>query len=189
MIKPLKSKIYNIGYIGDGKYKSTSKHYSSWFHILERCYCENYHKRQPTYKDVEICREWENFQNYAKWFEENYIKGWHLDKDLLIKNNLLYSPNTCCFLPQEINNLLTNRKNFRGKYPLGVSKQKNINSYRVTFTKNNKQIYLGSFKCLEIATQKYINAKELHIKETANKWKEKLPVNVYKTLIDYKIEN
>jgi len=31
-------KIYNIGYIGKGEYKSTSKHYLNWFHILERCW-------------------------------------------------------------------------------------------------------------------------------------------------------
>lgn len=181
------SKIYNVGYIGEGKYKSASKHYASWFHMLERCYCKKYHKKQPTYVNIEICEEWKNFQNYGVWFDKNYIQGWHLDKDLLVPNNKIYSPNTCCFLPQEINNLLTNRKNFRGKYPLGVTKQKNINSYRVTFTKNKKQVYLGSFKCLTTAYKKYVEAKEEYIKEVANKWRNKLPVNTYNALLNYKI--
>lgn len=180
-------KIYNTGYIGVGRYKSTSKNYASWFHILERCYCKKYQKTQPTYVDVEICEEWKNFQNYAIWFDENHIEGWHLDKDLLVSNNKIYSPETCCFLPQEINNLLTNRQNFRGKYPLGVTKQKNIDSYRVTFTKNKKQVYLGSFKCLKTASKTYIDAKESYIKEVANIWKDKLPINTYNALLNYKI--
>ena len=43
------------------------------------------------YLDVTVCEEWHNFQNFAKWFYENYyeISGekMRLDKDILIKGN------------------------------------------------------------------------------------------------------
>lgn len=53
------------------------------------------------------------FSNFLKWFNGNYIKGYALDKDILIKGNKVYSPETCCFVPYEINTLVTNRKNGR----------------------------------------------------------------------------
>jgi hypothetical protein len=41
------------------------------------------------YKDVKICEEWYNFQNFAEWFENNYnpetMQSWQLDKDILVK--------------------------------------------------------------------------------------------------------
>ena len=33
----------------------------------------------------------------------HYREDWHLDKDLLFKGNKVYSPETCVFIPREIN--------------------------------------------------------------------------------------
>lgn len=49
--------------------------------------------------------------SFKKWFDENYIKGYELDKDILIKGNRIYSPDTCCFVPSFINRLYTSSKN------------------------------------------------------------------------------
>ena len=104
-------KIYGIGFIGVGNYKSRNKTghtkaYNAWAAMLQRCYDSKLHLRNPTYKECSVIEEWYNFQNFAGWFEKNYIDGYQLDKDLLIKGNKIYSPETCCFVPKEINLIL-----------------------------------------------------------------------------------
>ncbi|WP_423172691.1 hypothetical protein, partial [Stenotrophomonas sp. CASM112] len=49
------------------------------------------------------------------------VKGFELDKDLLIKGNKVYSENTCIFIPAEINLLLIKREASRGEHLIGVS--------------------------------------------------------------------
>lgn len=109
--------LYNIGYIGEGEYSSTkhSKIYRAWSSMFFRCYNEARLKSCPSYKDCEVCEQWHNFQNFAKWYEDNYyeIEGEKvdLDKDILIKGNRVYSPETCIYVPQKINVAFVNLKN------------------------------------------------------------------------------
>ena len=49
--------------------------------------------------------------------------GWELDKDILVKGNKIYSPDTCCFVPKEVNTVFTKRQSKRGDYPIGVIKK------------------------------------------------------------------
>ena len=120
---------YGIGFLGEGKYNTRKdvKGYTTWVNMFRRCYDIKVQERQPTYKDAIVCEEWYNFQNFAEWFENNYVEGWHLDKDILVKGNKIYSPETCCFVPRDINNLFLLRKNNRGDYPIGVKKPKKEN--------------------------------------------------------------
>ena len=95
-----KNKTWNVGIIGEGIYVSRinsirTKEYVAWDAMLQRCYDDKLHKRHPSYKDCTVCEEWLNFQNFAKWFNDNNIDGCQLDKDLLIKGNKIYSPETC----------------------------------------------------------------------------------------------
>ena len=120
---PYEKRYYEVGYIGEGEYKvcengKITRVYSTWNNMLKRCYDEKYHEKYPTYKDCEICEEWHNFQKYGKWFEENYysIEGEKmcLDKDVLVKHNKIYSPETCIFVPERINTLFTKCDRSRG---------------------------------------------------------------------------
>jgi hypothetical protein len=52
-----------------------------------------------------------------------------LDKDILYKGNKIYSPDTCVFVPQEINALFVKNDANRGDLPIGVF---------YTLTKTNK---------------------------------------------------
>ena len=76
--------------------------------MLIRCYNKKDLEKNPTYKNTTVCIEWCNFQNFAQWFEKNYIDDWALDKDILVKGNKVYSPETCCFVPREINEVFKN---------------------------------------------------------------------------------
>lgn len=147
---------------------------------------EKYHIKYPTYIGCEVNKYWHNFQNFGDWFKENWKpymdSSWCLDKDILVKGNKVYSPETCCFVPNEINSLFTKRQNKRGDYPIGVNKE--YNKFRVRLNKLN--ISLRSTP--EEAFYDYKIAKEQHIREIADKWKSLIEEKVYKALINYKVE-
>lgn len=186
---------YNIGYIGVGNFTTCinnidTVHYVKWNGLLNRCYNEKNLKRNPTYKDCIVDEHWHNFQNFAKWHEENYdpktMQGWALDKDILIKNNKIYSPETCCFVPTEINCLFTKTNAKRGQYPIGVFK--NWNRFGAQMLKYGNKVYLGTFDTPEEAFQVYKEAKEKYIKEVADKWKDLIDPRVYEAMYNYKVE-
>ena len=89
---------------------------------------------------------WRYFSNFKKWMETQVWKGLHLDKDLL-GSGMLYSPETCCFVPQSINNLLTTRENYRGLFPLGVYKSDGKKPFKATCNTGRGRVYLGRFAC------------------------------------------
>ena len=81
----------------DAEYKRdanpiTSVAYRCWHNMLIRCYDENYQKREPSYIGCSVCDEWLVFSNFKRWFDENYVKDYQLDKDILVKGNKIYSP-------------------------------------------------------------------------------------------------
>lgn len=191
---PYHRSVYGIGYSGVGAYKlhidkKVTPACQIWKGILGRGYNQKIKEKQPTYKDVTVCEDWHNFQNFAQWYEDNwkpYMQNWALDKDILVKGNKIYSPDTCVFVPQEINNLFLKNNKTRGCYPVGVHEQKG--RYYASISKNNKQIRLGGFKTANLAFQTYKIEKEEHIKDVANKWKLLITERLYNTLINYEVK-
>lgn len=186
-----KLSVLGVGYLGIGIYKSGDdngvfKNYSCWRSMLVRVYSKEYSEKFPSYVGCSVAKEWHNFQNFAKWYKDNYVDGWDLDKDILSKGNKMYSQETCCFVPKEINYLFTSRKNKRGEFPLGVSKVRK--RYRATSTQNSKQVFFGYFDTPEKAFYAYKKGKEEYIKILANKWKNSISPAVYQKMIDWKIE-
>lgn len=182
---PFLPTIHKIGFLGFGKYKSSINGkqtflYLAWKRVLDRTYSNNY----PSYKDVTICEEWHNFQNFAEWYEKKHIQGFSLDKDILIKGNKVYSPETCCFVPSEVNMLFVKCDKSRGNCYIGVYYSKQIKRYVVKVN----QVYIGCYKTNLIAFQAYKVAKEKQIKEIAEKHKEKITKPTYRALINYKVE-
>lgn len=100
--------VFGVGFIGDGEYKPRvkkvkSKVYVLWTGMLQRCYYEKSRDKNTTYKGCTVCDEWHNFQNFAKWFDENYIDGFDLDKDIKVDGNKVYSPEACIFVSRQDN--------------------------------------------------------------------------------------
>lgn len=102
--------VCGVGVVGKGKYSSFNHRtiYNKWRSILDRCYNpKNVMYYAYGKLNVVVCQEWLNFQNFAKWYEENYIEGYEIDKDILCnilhKEIKIYSPETCLFLPKELN--------------------------------------------------------------------------------------
>ena len=184
--------IYGVGFQGIGIYTFVDnlKIRNVWVRMIQRCYDRKYQEKQPTYKEVSVCEEWYNFQNFAEWFEENWKpwmdENWQLDKDIICKDCKVYSPETCCFVPREINGLFTLRTNKRGDLPIGVKKARN--KFQASIIMYNNRKYLGNFNTPEEAFQAYKTAKEQHIKEVADKWREQISDKVYEALINYQIK-
>lgn len=193
---PYVSEIYNVGYVGE--YGIIDKLcYRIWFDMLKRCYNEKYLTKEPSYKDCVVCEEWLNYYNFYKWWDKNYYEipneRMELDKDILVKGNKIYSPHTCCFVPQKINGLFIKCKNRRGKYLIGVSLNTNKRlfgkeyPYLVRCSVNNKTIS-KYFKTQEEGFMFYKEQKENEIKRIANLYKYYIPNKLYNAMINYKIE-
>lgn len=136
------------------------KSYSVWHSMLGRCYSKKNLARYPTYKDCTVCDEWLYFSNFKKWFDENYIEGTQLDKDILAYGNKVYSPDTCCFVPSEINVLMSQIERFNNGI-IGVHYDKINDKYKSVF--RNKT--LGRYNSKEEASLVYVKTKKRYIKE------------------------
>lgn len=176
---------YNGTVVNNGK---VLKSYQVWNCMLNRCYNKKHHIKHPSYANCTVCGEWLYFSNFKEWFDENYVEGYHLDKDILIKGNRIYSQETCCFVPREINNIIENAKAMRGKTPMGVLER--CGRYLSYVRVNGKRIYLGTFDTIEQAFEIMKERKEMYIKDLAKKYYNdgKIARNVYDALMNYKIE-
>ena len=188
---PYYPSVCNKGFIGIGEYQKSdngkiTKVYAKWSDMLRRCYDQKYHKIRPTYIGCTVDSQWLNFQVFAKWFEENYRENFVLDKDILIKGNKIYSSKVCRFVPNEINSLFTKSDKTRGKYPIGVKPNKG--GFQAYCNISGKQETLGTFKTPEKAFQAYKKAKEKEIKSIANFCKNIIPIDIYETMVNYKVE-
>ena len=126
---------------------------------------------------------------FKRWYESFNYQDYHLDKDILVKNNKVYSPDTCCLVPPEINMLFTKRQNDRGKQPIGVCYIKRSGKYSATIHKL-RNVHLGFFDTPEEAFQAYKSAKETYVKELATKYFQegKITQRVYQALMEYQVE-
>ena len=155
----------DIGYIGEGNHNTKSKSYSIWSSMIERCYSIRCNNKQPTYAKVIVCETWHNFQNFAEWFEDNYIEGYQLDKDLLSGDIKIYSPETCVFLPRDINLFLSNNYKNNSSGFTGVSKFRN--KWMVHLGKR----YLGLYSSPEEGYKIYLKVRSVEINKIKNRMK------------------
>lgn len=192
--------VFGVGYIGYEKSIDENGElydsYIRWKSMLKRCYYDKCQKTCPTYKGCCVCEEWLNYSNFKKWYDENYYEienqTMNLDKDILVKNNKIYSPNTCVFVPQNINTLFTKNNKSRGKYPIGVCKPNNSNKFKAqcnTFYNGKSKLKgLGYYNTIEDAFNAYKQFKETEIKQMADYYKDKIPDKLYEAMYNYKVE-
>ena len=193
---PYLPSVYGVGILGTKYLASISgvqtKEYKLWCCMLVRCYSNTYKKKYPTYEGCEVSDNFKSYEYFYEWCHKQIgfnNEGWHLDKDLLIKGNKVYSETTCVFLPNEINSLLTRREALRGEHLIGVCWCKRDKVFRAQVNKNKgKQKNLGSFNTELEAFNAYKQAKESFVKEQANKWKGEIDERAYEALMNYTVE-
>lgn len=97
---------YPVNWIENGKHVRCPI-YSSWKSMIHRTAdSEKYPLTHPAhYETAKVDEVWKYFSSFRDWSGDKYSTGYQLDKDLLTEGNTLYSTETCCFLPQKINNM------------------------------------------------------------------------------------
>ncbi len=193
---PYSPSVYGVGILGT-KYQAKingvqAKEYMLWTHMLQRCYSDTLKKKYPTYEGCEASENFKYYEYFYEWCHSQIgfgNEGWHLDKDLLVKGNKVYSEDSCIFLPNEINLLLTKRTASRGKHLIGVCWHNTSKSFvaRVRINKGKSE-HLGYFTTEIEAFNAYKKAKESFVKEQAEKWKGKIDERAYEALMSYTVE-
>ena len=191
--------VCNVGFIGEGKFSRTydKKIYNTWYSMIDRCYNPyvlNY--KNPTYQNCIVDKRFHCLQDFGKWYEENYYtipgKIMCLDKDILIKGNRRYGPDTCIFVPLEINSLVVKSYRGKNKLPLGVCYHKEHNKYMSscsTLINGVKRVVtIGYYNNPNDAFEAYKEFKEKYIKMVADEYKDRIPEKLYEALYRYKIE-
>lgn len=188
--------VYDVACIGVGEHGTLingklSKAYDVWHSFLRRCYWKDYHASEKSYKNITVVKEWHNFQNFAKWFYNNYdfeiMKGWDLDKDILCPECKIYSPETCCFVPAEINKFFCKSRLKTSTLPIGI--KMNGSGFQAAINVGETKRIGKTFKLLVDAELFYKTEKEKYAKILAKKWKNLIPEEINNKLINYKVEN
>lgn len=170
------------------------REYKIWTEMLRRCYSIGIKVNRPSYTNC-IVDDWlldfSNFYKFARdqigFFDrDSNGKSFHLDKDIL-GNGKLYSTETICFIPPEINAFKTNRKSTKGEYPIGVLFHKASGKLISQITVNSTKKYLGVFDNPYDAFSAYKVEKEKQSKFLAEKYKSVIDPRVYQALIDYEV--
>ena len=188
---PYHKLLYGRGYIGVGPYEQTinrkaTREYDMWRRMFDRCYSG----KQPSYDDCEVCEEWWNFQNFAKWYKEHYyeIPGqiMQVDKDWLCVGNRLYCPENCCIAPHIINScLLTHGKISDSKLPSGLNETAS-GRIKARCSVYGKRKDLGTFDTIDEAYNVYKNFKIEYVESLGYRFKNFLPPNLYNAVMNYK---
>ena len=182
--------LYDVGFI-DLPAKDNPRLHWIWNGMFVRCYNNRFHEKYTSYERCEVVGAFRYFSRFVEWCksQKGFDKeGFQLDKDILVKGNKVYSEDTCCFVPKDLNNLLTHRKKDKGLYPVGVSYKPRINRYIAQISKFKKVIHLGCFATPEGAFQAYKQAKEAYIKEVAELYKDQIDIRVYEALMKYEVD-
>lgn len=189
--------VRGVGFFGVGPYSSklkedsykSTKEYVHWSSMLTRCYTETYQERFPTYIGCSVDEQWHNYQEFAEWcnWQVGFNEGYVLDKDILVKGNKVYSPETCVLVPPELNSLVVTQINPGKNVPAGISFQTSYQKYIVSCAVDGKNKNLGRYKCPEEAFAVYKQFKENLIRERAEKYKDKMDIRAYHALTNYVI--
>ena len=189
---PFCKSVYGIGYIGIGDYKVSincklTDCYNCWNSMLRRVTGRN----STCYKGCSVCEEWLCYQNFAKWWHENYYdcgEKLELDKDIKVVNNKIYSPDTCLLVPHSINSLFCKSTKSRGKYPLGISRYENLYVATVS-NKREGCLITKAFKDFNKAREFYFFVFFKIINKICDEYADKIPKEILRYVKIYKIEN
>lgn len=106
-----------------------------------------------------------------------------------MKGSRVYSEETCCFVPHEVNNLLNKQAYGESRdLPVGVCYDKGRKKFVAKLSMKSITKNLGRFETCEEAFQVYKQAKEAYIKEVAELYKDQIDIRVYEALTKYEVD-
>jgi hypothetical protein len=188
--------VYGVGTCTPGKYEITNPDGSltrercMWKGMLERCYSAKYQAKKPTYAGCTVSAEFLDFQTFMLWAEKQVgfnEFGFRLDKDILVRGNKVYSAETCCFVPHEVNSLFVKKDANRGEYPVGVTFNKRLKKFVAQLSVDGQRLHLGCFGTAEWAFAVYKGVKQGHIQAMAKRYRGVIDPRVYDALMVYEV--
>ena len=196
---PNHPKTLGVGFMGIGPYVAKragkmTKEYTLWFHMLQRSTDEGRKSSSvpKAYHDKSTDPQWHNFQEFAEWCQWQVgfkNSGWELDKDLLVKHNKVYSPDTCVFLPNEVNCFLIRRESVRGDNPIGVHYFRRDGYYLAQGSFGGAATErIGEFKTSTEAFLAYKERKEWYANILAEKYKGQIDERAYISLLNFEVD-
>lgn len=196
---PYSKSVYGVGYLGLDfyRYKGIGKFkpYERWRNMLKRCYFKC--KKHKCYETIDVCKEWHNFSVFYKWYMKNYYEikdtTMTLDKDIKVKNSFIYSPETCIFIPQSINQIFEGCKREkcekRNDLPLGVFWIEADKIYGCNCrTCDGKHEWLGRSMDIEELFDRYVKRKKQVIKDEVEKYKDDIPKEIIDIILSYEFD-
>jgi hypothetical protein len=149
-----------------------------------------------------MCQLWLDYpKEFVKWYLEHYYEvedeSMAVDKDLFGNGSKVYSPETCCILPQGLNTMLANCKkhyfddNTEDKMlPIGIRYSSKNNKYygRIQFFRTEKQIKLSEWDTKEEAFAEYKIMKQADILLVTARYKESIPNYIYNELLKVEVK-
>lgn len=189
--------VCGIGVVGVGAYSSRTHRliYKAWCSMLRRCYSDKVQMRQPSYIGCSVCDEWLNFQNFAQWFEsQKHSADCQVDKDLLVRGNKVYSPDTCALIPEEVNKIIISQPRGEAGLPIGVFLiKKNVGTNKPAFGAHcqgfgKSRGHIGQYYTAEEAFNAYKKAKATVLEKAAFKHRNILEPRVFQALRKYSFE-
>lgn len=190
--------VCGVGYLGEystlDKDGNTTKEYTAWRGMLERCYGN---KELEAYKYCIVSEEFHNASYFKDWYNKQYgahREDFHLDKDILSGDCKIYAEDTCVLVPHEINMFFaktggrTHQAFKDTDYPIGVSYSNKSTAKPFVAKYNNGGNLIETYHDNEwSAFLAYKQAKENRAKELAEKWRGQIDNRVYEKLINYKV--
>lgn len=110
-----------------------------WGSIVSRCKPNgNFQLKQPTYEGC--TNNFKSFDTFVDWSREqdgynfsDNVRGkswfWQLDKDILVRQNKVYSEDTCLFVPHHVNKFVSVKRRTGMLLPIGVSFHKRVGKF------------------------------------------------------------
>lgn len=161
------------------------KVYRVWSGMISRCYSvKNQNYSRYGGRGVYVCNQWHEFQNFAAWYYSQYKEDdWHLDKDILSEDNLVYSPSTCTFVPPVINTFFATLPKNEGYVPtLKFSK----GGWKVSMSDGYYK-YNKTFKTEYEGFLFYKKIKETKATELAKEYSQTLNNGIVRALLSFKV--
>lgn len=168
-----------------------SKEYGAWKNMKERCTCDENNRLFKNYGNCDASMNFKSYSYFYDWCQSQagfHLEDSHLDKDLLVKGNNIYSEDTCLFVPSSINRFLVNKHNFRGKYLIGVHYHKESGKFHARCADGGGKLrYLGSFDDEVDAFYKYKSYKESIAVDLLNKYEGVVDERVLEALSNFRV--
>lgn len=133
--------------------------YCKWVSMIRRCYSREASTKYPSYAGCTVCDEWRYFSAFRKWYvSQPQHEKYDLDKDIKVRGNKVYSPDTCLLVPAALNNFLRDVKG-GGKHPVGAHWVEDKGKFKSGILIDGKRKHLGYFETESEAADAYWKAK------------------------------